>query len=82
MGEVRAAFFRSEAVEEGANPSPRRLDGAFRRLAQSGFARAATDLDEVEGILVRLEREGEKIHAIEYAEDDLNSAAEQGIEVR
>ena len=47
-----------------------------------GFARAATDLDEVEGILVRLERNGEKIHAIEYAEDDLNIAAEQGIEVR
>ena len=48
----------------------------------TGFARAATDLDEVEGILVRLERDGEKIRAIEYAEDDLNIAAEQGIEVR
>ena len=32
-----AAFFRSEAVEEGANPAPRRLDGAFRRVAQEGF---------------------------------------------
>ena len=47
-----------------------------------GFARAATDLDEVEGILVRLEQDGEKIRAIEYSEDDLNIAAEQGIEVR
>ena len=48
----------------------------------TGFARAATDLDEVEGTLVRLERNGEKIRAIEYSEDDLNIAAEQGIEVR
>lgn len=47
-----------------------------------GFARAATDLDEVEGILVRLEQDDEKIRAIEYAEDALNIAAEQGIEVR
>ncbi len=47
-----------------------------------GFARAATDLDEVEGILVRLEQDGERIRAIEYSEDDLNIAAEQGIEVR
>ena len=47
-----------------------------------GFARAATDLDEEEGILVRLEQDGEKIRAIEYSEDDLNIAAEQGIEVR
>ncbi len=47
-----------------------------------GFARAATDLDEVEGTLVRLEQDGEKIRAIDYSEDDLNIAAEQGIEVR
>ncbi len=47
-----------------------------------GFARAATDLDEVEGTLVRLEQDGEKIRAIEYSEDDLNIAAKQGIEVR
>ena len=48
----------------------------------AGFARAAMDLDEVEGILVRLEQDGEKIRAIEYSENDLNIAAEQGIEVR
>ena len=47
-----------------------------------GFARAATDLDEVEGTLVRLEQDGEKIRAIEYSEDDLDIAAKQGIEVR
>ena len=47
-----------------------------------GFARAATDLDKVGGILVRLERNGEKSRAIEYSEDDLNVSAEQGIEVR
>ena len=48
----------------------------------AGFAQAATDLDEVEGTLVRLEQDGEKIRAIEYSEDDLKTAAEQGIEVR
>ncbi len=32
-----AAFFRSEAIEEGADSAPRRLDGAFSRLAESGF---------------------------------------------
>ena len=30
-------FLRPEAIEEGANPAPRRLDRAFSRLAQEGF---------------------------------------------
>lgn len=47
-----------------------------------GFARAASDLDEIEGTLVRLEQDGEKIRSIEYSEDDLDIAAKQGIEVR
>ena len=47
-----------------------------------GFAKAATEMKEADGVLVRLEREGERVYAIEYSEDDLRVAAEQGIEVR
>ncbi len=48
----------------------------------AGFAYAATDVGEVEGVLIRLEGEGGQVRAIEYSEDDLRIAAEQGIEVR
>lgn len=48
----------------------------------AGFAYAATDTEEVEGVLVRLEGEDGQIRAIEYSEEDLQIAAEQGIEVR
>ena len=48
----------------------------------AGFAHAATDVTEVEGLLVRLEEEQGRIRAIDYSEDDLQIAAEQGIEVR
>ena len=47
-----------------------------------GFAQAATELDAVEGVLVRLERKGDCIHAVEYPEDELIIAAQDGIEVR
>ena len=47
-----------------------------------GFAQAATALDEVEGTLIRLERDDNQIQAIEYSEDELEVAAEQHIEVR
>ena len=47
-----------------------------------GFARAAAGFDEVEGVLVRLEREAGRIRAIAYSEEELETAAEQGIEVR
>ena len=47
-----------------------------------GFAQAATELDTVEGVLVRLERKGDRIHAVEYPEDELIIAARNGIEVR
>lgn len=48
----------------------------------AGFAQAAAALDEVEGTLIRLERSGDQIRAIEYSEDELGVAAEQRIEVR
>ena len=47
-----------------------------------GFAQAATDLNEVDGVLIRIERGADGLHAIEYSERDLKIAAEQGIEVR
>ncbi len=47
-----------------------------------GFARAAVEVEDVEGVLVRLEREAGKIRAVEYSEEELETAAEQGIEVR
>ena len=47
-----------------------------------GFARAASESEASEGILVRLEREGERNRAVVYSEDEVRVAAEQGIEVR
>ena len=48
----------------------------------TGFAQAATELEDVEGVLVRLSRSGGNLHAVEYPEEELAIAAEQGIEVR
>ena len=47
-----------------------------------GFAQAATELEDAEGVLVRLERGDDGMRAIEYSEEELRIAAEQGIEVR
>lgn len=48
----------------------------------AGFAQAAADVEEVERVLIRLEEDGDQIRAVEYSEDALKIAAEQGIEVR
>lgn len=45
------------------------------------FARAAVK-DEEEGILVRLQKEGDDIQAVEYTEDELETVSKQNIEVR
>ena len=47
-----------------------------------GFARAAAENDEAEGVYVRLDRFGNELRAIKYAEEELVTAAEQGIETR
>ena len=47
-----------------------------------GFARAATEFKDAEGVLVRLERDDDGMRAVEYSEEELRVAAEQGIEVR
>ena len=47
-----------------------------------GFARAAIEIDEAEGVLVRLERDGGQVREIEYTEEELETVADQDIEVR
>ena len=47
-----------------------------------GFAYAAAEIREAEGVLVRLDRDDRGLHAVEYSEEDLKVAADQGIEVR
>ena len=47
-----------------------------------GFAQAATENEDVEGVLVRLETEDEGLRAVRYDERRLKIAAEQGVEVR
>ncbi len=47
-----------------------------------GFAQAASDSTDVDGVLIRLERDEAGLYAVEYPEEELAIAAEQGIEVR
>lgn len=46
------------------------------------FAQAAVENEDVEGLLIRLEKDDNGIYPVEYSEDDLKICAEQGIEVR
>ena len=48
----------------------------------AGFAQASCEYDDVDGVLVRLERNQDRIRTVEYTEPDLMVAAEQRIEVR
>lgn len=48
----------------------------------AGFAQATTDMGDVDGALVRLDRNNGRLHAVGYSERDLKVAADQGIEVR
>ena len=48
----------------------------------TGFARAAVQVPDVAGVLIRLEKDGERVRAVEYSEEELQTAAEQRIEVR
>ena len=47
-----------------------------------GFSQAATECAAAEGILVRLDRDDRGLRAVTYSEEVLETAAEQGIEVR
>ena len=48
----------------------------------TGFAKAVCDLPDVDGLLVRLERSRGRLRAVEYTEEELQTAAKHGIEVR
>ena len=47
-----------------------------------GFAQAANELESIEGALVRVEKRNGDMWAVEYSEEGMRVAAEQGIEVR
>ena len=47
-----------------------------------GFAEAADADEEVEGRLVRIDRDEFGLHAVEYPERDLVAAVKRGIETR
>lgn len=47
-----------------------------------GYASAAVATEEVDGALIRIERDGEHLTAVEYSEKNLRTAALQRIEVR
>ena len=47
-----------------------------------GFASASGENDDVEGVVVRLERDDGGLRAVEYSEEELQTATGQGIEVR
>ena len=47
-----------------------------------GFAQAAIESGEVEGVLFRLSSQDGVLRAVEYSEEELLTAAKQGIEVR
>ncbi len=47
-----------------------------------GFAQAAIEMEDVEGVLVRLDRDDYGLRAVEYSEEDLGVVIKQGIEVR
>ena len=47
-----------------------------------GFAKAATNLPDITGMLYRIQRNGQRLRAVEYPESELIIAAEHRIEVR
>ena len=47
-----------------------------------GFAQASSELEDVEGVLYRLEKNEDRLRAVEYSEKNLKAAAKYGIEVR
>ena len=47
-----------------------------------GFAYAAAEFEDGEGMLIRLDRDNRGLRAVEYSKEGLLTAAEQGIEVR
>lgn len=47
-----------------------------------GFAQAAVENEDVDGVLIRLEKDEQGHYIVDYPEDELKIASDQGIEVR
>ena len=47
-----------------------------------GFAKAASEQEQAEGMLYRIERDNGKVRAVDYPEEEIGIAVKQGIEVR
>ena len=47
-----------------------------------GFSRAAIEMEEAEGRMVRVDRVGDQMRIVEYTEEDLQVVTRQRIEVR
>ena len=78
---VQADFWRM-VLRAAQKHNVQVLATTHSRDCVKGFARAAADVDEAEGVLVRLERAGDRVRAVEYTEEELETVAEQDIEVR
>ncbi len=48
----------------------------------AGFGLAAAEAKDIDGVYVRLDRHGDSLRAVEYTEEELQTVAGQGIEVR
>ena len=48
----------------------------------TGFARAAAESHDALGVYVRIDRDGDHVRAVEYSKKELETVADQGIEVR
>ena len=61
---------------------PRCLRQRTAGICARGFAQASNELESIEGALVRIEKRNGDMWAVEYSEEGMRVAAEQGIEVR
>lgn len=78
---VQAAFWRMVLSAAAAN-NVQVVATTHSFSCVRGFAQATDELQEADGVLVRLEREGDQTSAVTYEDDQMKAAAEHGIEVR
>ena len=48
----------------------------------AGFRQAAAEMEQTDGLLIRVDRNGDRMRVVEYSEEDLQIAVSQRIEVR
>ncbi len=78
---VQKRFWRMVLETAEAN-NVQVLATTHSRDCVEGFARAATECQDIEGALARINRRNGETWAVEYSEDDMRVVAKQGIEVR